>query len=51
MDVSAPAPPRTPTIATATAESRCAEVGIGKDESYEASAVVVLVGRESRGSG
>lgn len=30
MDVNAPAVPRTPSMATATAESRCAEVGVEK---------------------
>lgn len=48
--MNAPAAPRTPTMATTTAESRCAEVGTGNEESYAASAIVVLEGTASRAS-
>jgi hypothetical protein len=33
MDVKAPAEPRTPSMATPTAERRCVEVGVGKEDS------------------
>ncbi len=47
--MSAPAPPRTPTIATTTAERRCAEVGTGNEASMAASGMVVVF--EEVGSG
>jgi hypothetical protein len=33
MEVNAPADPKTPSMATATAERRCADVGVGKEDS------------------
>lgn len=43
MEVKAPAEPRTPSMATATAERRCADVGTGKLASRAGEEAVVLV--------
>lgn len=49
MEVNAPADPRTPSMATATAERRWADVGVGKEESYPPVVEVALVDMASPG--